>query len=196
MCQVHSLTTDPNFEVTTCNDDQNVPEMTLRIDKNYFVDNLSWQPGFTLTDDETAYEKKIPEDQLLVDLSEQCKFLTTNWALESNSRFILIYISVLLLNFYLNTTQSRRKRETVTVEFDEISLNNKPQLQFTCQYPRDIDVNSNLTISSTSTQSTDDVTNSGILQYQATVKDVKIGRDDFTEVLIEPKHHLSNIYVM
>ena len=107
-----------------------------------------------------------------------------------------ISIPVLLLNFYLNTTQSRRKRETVTVEFDDISLNNKPQLQFTCQYPRDIDVNSNLTISSTSTQSTDDVTNSGILQYQATVKDVKIGRDDFTEVLIEPKHHLSNIYVM
>ena len=78
ICQVHSLTTDPNFEVTTCNDDQNVPEMTLRIDKNYFVDNLSWQPGFTLTDDETAYEKKIPEDQLLVDLSEQCKFSTRN----------------------------------------------------------------------------------------------------------------------
>ena len=78
MCQVHSLTTDPNFKVTTCNDDQNVPEMTLRIDKNYFVDNLSWQPDFILTDDETAYEKKIPEDQLLVDLSEQCKFLTTN----------------------------------------------------------------------------------------------------------------------
>ena len=74
MCQVHSLTTDPNFKVTTCNDDQNVPEMTLRIDKNYFVDNLSWQPDFILTDDETAYEKKIPEDQLLVDLSEQCKF--------------------------------------------------------------------------------------------------------------------------
>ena len=74
ICQVHSLTTDPNFEVTTCNDDQNVPEMTLRIEKNYFADNLSWHLGFTLTDDETAYEKKIPEDQLLVELSEQCKF--------------------------------------------------------------------------------------------------------------------------
>ena len=116
--------------------------------------------------------------------------------MKSDCRLTLSYISVLLLNFYLNTTQSRRKRETVTVEFDDISLNNKPQLQFTCQYPRDINVNSELTISSTSTQSTDDVTNSGILQYQATVKDVKIGRDDFTEVLIEPKHHLSNIYVV
>ena len=74
MRQFHSLTTDPNFKVPTCNDDQNVPEMTLRIDKNYFVDNLSWQSGFTLTDDDTAYEKKIPENQLLVDLSDQCKF--------------------------------------------------------------------------------------------------------------------------
>ena len=109
---------------------------------------------------------------------------------------LLIYISVLLLNYYLNTTQSRRKRETETVVFDDISLNNKPQLQFTCKYPRDIDVNSDLTLSSTSTLSEDHVTNSGILEYQATIKDVKIGRDDFTEVLIEPKHHLTNIYVM
>ena len=74
MNQTNGLTTDPNFEVTTCNDDQNIPEMTLRIDKNYFVDNLSWQSGFTLTDDETAYEKKIQEHLLLVDLSDQCKF--------------------------------------------------------------------------------------------------------------------------
>ena len=96
----------------------------------------------------------------------------------------------------MNTTQSRRKRETEIVVFDDISLNNKPQLQFTCEYPRDIDVNSELTMTSTSAQSENNVTNSGILQYQATVNDVKIGRDDFTEVLIEPKHHLSNIYVM
>ena len=101
-----------------------------------------------------------------------------------------------MLNYYLNTTQSRRKRETETVEFDDISLNNKPQLQFTCKYPRDIDVDSDLTVSSTSTLSEDEVSNSGILEYQATIKDVKIGRDDFTEVLIEPKHHLTNIYVM
>ena len=96
----------------------------------------------------------------------------------------------------MNTTQSRRKRETEIVVFDDISLNNKPQLQFTCEFPRDIHVDSELTISNTSAQSEDNVTNSGILQYQATVKDVKIGRDDFTELSIEPKHHLSNIYVM
>ena len=80
--------------------------------------------------------------------------------------------------------------------FDDISLNNKPQLQFTCKYPRDINVNSELTFGSTSSQSEDHVTNSGLLQYQAIVRDVKIGRDDFTEVLIEPKHHLTNIFVV
>ena len=106
----------------------------------------------------------------------------------------LTYILVLLANYYLSTTQSRRKRETAV--FDDISLNNKPQLQFTCKYPRDINVNSELIFESTSSQSEDHVTNSGILQYQATVRDVKIGRDDFTEVLIEPKHHLTNIFVL
>ena len=75
MCPAYALTTDPNFSVTGCNDADNIPELTLRIQKQYFVDNLSWQSGFTLTDDDTAYEKKIPENQLLVDLSDQCKFL-------------------------------------------------------------------------------------------------------------------------
>ena len=76
MCRIaNGLRTDTNFAVTACNNADNVPEMTLRIKSNYFVDNLSWQTGFMLTDDETAYERKIPEDQLLVDLSEQCKFL-------------------------------------------------------------------------------------------------------------------------
>ena len=74
MCPAYALTTDSNFSVTGCNDADNIPELTLRIQKQYFVDNLSWQSGFTLTDDDTAYEKKIPENQLLVDLSDQCKF--------------------------------------------------------------------------------------------------------------------------
>ena len=93
----------------------------------------------------------------------------------------------------MNTTQSRRRRNEV-MEFDDISLNNKPQLQFTCKYDRDININSELTIASTSTQSNEDISNTGFLQYEATVKDVKIGRDQFTEVLIKPKHHLTNIY--
>ena len=210
MCPAYALTTDPNFSVTGCNDADNIPEMTLRIKKQYFVDNLSWQTGFTLTDDDTDYEKKIPEDQLLIDLSDQCKFFdqlwtgiqsmvpvhSRIWIILGSSEHIWVRILVLLLNFYLNTTQSRRKRETEVVVYDDISLNNKPQLQFTCKYARDIDVNSQLTLSSTSTQLEEDVASSGILDYTATVKDVKIGRDQFTEVLIEPKHHLSNIYVM
>ena len=74
MCRIaNGLRPDPNFEVTGCNDAENIPEMTLRISKNYYVDNLSWQTGFILPDDKTAYEKKIPEDQLLIDLSERCK---------------------------------------------------------------------------------------------------------------------------
>ena len=107
-----------------------------------------------------------------------------------------LYILDLFLNYFLNTTQSRRKRETNDVVFDDISLNNKPQLQFACKIDRNIDVNSELTMSSSSTQSNQAVTRSGILGYQATVNDVKIGHDKFTEVLIEPKHHLSNIYVV
>ena len=121
---------------------------------------------------------------------------TLIWIILGSSEHIWVRILVLLLNFYLNTTQSRRKRETEVVVYDDISLNNKPQLQFTCKYARDIDVNSQLTLSSTSTQSEEDLSSSGILEYKATVKDVKIGGDQFTEVFIEPKHHLSNIYVM
>ena len=101
---------------------------------------------------------------------------------------------VLYLNYYLNTTQSRRKRNDDV--FDDISLNNKPQLQFTCKYDRELNVNSELTVASTSTPSEDHVSRLGFLVYEATVKDVKIGRDHFTEVLITPKHHLTNIYAV
>ena len=41
----------------------------------------------------------------------------------------------------------------------------------------------------------DDVTLAGILHYEATVIDSKIGQDEYTEVIITPKHHLTNIYV-
>ena len=104
--------------------------------------------------------------------------------------------SVLYLNYYLNTTQSRRRRDDSVGVFDDISLNNKPQLQFTCKYDRDVHINSELTVASTSTQSEEDVSHNGILEYEATVKDVKIGRDHFTEILITPKHHLTNIYAV
>ena len=55
--------------LTTCNDEQNTPEMTLSIKKNYFDENLSEESGFT--DDETVYETKNLEDQLLVDMSDR-----------------------------------------------------------------------------------------------------------------------------
>ena len=98
------------------------------------------------------------------------------------------------LNYYLNTTQSQRKRRNDDV-FDDISLNNKPQLQFSCKYPREVEINSKLNVG-ISTPAEEDVAHSGFLQYEAVVKDVKIGRDSFTEVLITPKHNLSNIYVV
>ena len=41
----------------------------------------------------------------------------------------------------------------------------------------------------------DDVMQTGFLQYSATVVDTEIGKDQFTEVVIKPLHHLSNIYV-
>ena len=104
--------------------------------------------------------------------------------------------SDLYLNYYLNTTQSRRKRNDEIDVFDDISLNNKPQLQFTCKYDREVYINSELTVASTSTPSEDHVSTVGFLVYDATVKDVKIGRDQFTEVLITPKHHLTNIYAV
>ena len=41
----------------------------------------------------------------------------------------------------------------------------------------------------------DDVMQTGFLQYSATVVDTEIGKDQFTEVVIKPLHHLSDIYV-
>ena len=46
---MNGLTADPNFEVVGCNGANNIPELTLRIKKDYFETNLSWQTGFTLT---------------------------------------------------------------------------------------------------------------------------------------------------
>ena len=39
----HSLTTDPNFDVISCNNaDSNLPELTLSIKKEYLNTNLDW----------------------------------------------------------------------------------------------------------------------------------------------------------
>ena len=48
----HSLTTDPNFDVISCNNvDTNLPELTLSIKQQYLDTNLSWlatQVGFLI----------------------------------------------------------------------------------------------------------------------------------------------------
>ena len=46
------LTTNPNFDVISCNNaDNNLPELTLSIKKDYFDTNLNWlasQAGFEI----------------------------------------------------------------------------------------------------------------------------------------------------
>ena len=48
----YSLTTDPNFDVISCNnEDSNLPELTLSIKKEYLDTYLSWlttQVGFLI----------------------------------------------------------------------------------------------------------------------------------------------------
>ena len=48
----HGLTTDPNFDVISCNNaDSNLPELTLSIKKEYLNTNLDWlktQLGFRI----------------------------------------------------------------------------------------------------------------------------------------------------
>ena len=48
----YSLTTDPNFDVISCNNvDTNLPELTLSIKQQYLDTNLSWlasQVGFLI----------------------------------------------------------------------------------------------------------------------------------------------------
>ena len=54
-------------------------------------------------------------------------------------------------------------------------------------------MNSQLTVASP-VETNDDVTLTGILHYEASVIDSKIGQDEYTEVIITPKHHLNNVY--
>ena len=54
-------------------------------------------------------------------------------------------------------------------------------------------MNTQLTVASP-VETNDDVTVTGILHYEATVIDPTIGQDQYTEVIIIPKHHLNNVY--
>ena len=56
----HSLTTDPNFDVISCNnEDSNLPELTLSIKQEYLDTNLSWltsQVGFLLRRSQLSWQ--------------------------------------------------------------------------------------------------------------------------------------------
>ena len=54
-------------------------------------------------------------------------------------------------------------------------------------------MNTKLTVAN-QVETNDDVTLTGILHYEATVVDPKIGHDEYVEVNIIPKHHLNNVY--
>ena len=60
--QSNGLTTDPNFGVIACNNaGNNLPELTLSIDKQYFDTNLNWltsQAGFKCSIHELSLESK------------------------------------------------------------------------------------------------------------------------------------------
>ena len=63
----------PDFEVTKCNRQvDNEPEMTIRFSHDYFEDNLLWQVD-EFTRSEYGYEKTIPEDELLIVFTDDCK---------------------------------------------------------------------------------------------------------------------------
>ena len=100
-----------------------------------------------------------------------------------------------MLSYYLNTTETRRKRDNSAVVFDDISLNNKPQLEFSCKYKRNINVDSDLMVDEI-LETEEALTKSGFLQYNAKVNDVQIGHDKYTEIVITPNHHLTNVYAV
>ena len=86
----------PDFEVKSCNRlVDNEPEMTLSIKQEYFEDNLRGiydDDEFTLVHDPdvgeyrpryyNTYVKTVPEDELLVDFDDECKYKTATISLD------------------------------------------------------------------------------------------------------------------
>ena len=70
--------TDTHFEVKSCNRlVDNEPEMTLLISQDYFEDNMrGMEDEFTFSEEYSykGYVKIIPEDELLVDFDDECKY--------------------------------------------------------------------------------------------------------------------------
>ena len=109
--------------------------------------------------------------------------------------FILFELFLVLYRSYYLPTKDPSADSTETGEFDDISLNNKPEKQLSCRYPRKIDVDSELSVPNSIT-SDNNVMRTGQLKYTATVVDPTIGRDAFTEVVIAPDYPLVDIYAM
>ena len=112
-----------------------------------------------------------------------------------NKKCNILHISDLFLSYFLDTTQSRRRRDNADGEFDDISLDNRPELEFTCKFNRNITVDDDLNVNELS-ETTESLTQSGILEYTAAVNDVRIGRDQYTEVVITPNHNLVGVYAV
>ena len=95
--QCHGLVEDSRFKVTKCSNEVGQPELTFTIDKEYFEQNLSWQADqegfevfiglnrwgdlnfklqkFMLVGN--VYQKTVPENQLEVNLENECEFFYT-----------------------------------------------------------------------------------------------------------------------
>ena len=72
--QAHATGSSPDFEVSQCNRQvDNEPEMTIRFSHDYFEQHLLWQVD-EFTYSEYGYDKTIPEDELLIDFDDNCKF--------------------------------------------------------------------------------------------------------------------------
>ena len=77
----------PDFDVISCNRQlDNEPEMTLAVSQSYFEENLRdiyGEDEFTFASDlreegkavdYNGYVKTVPEDELLVDFDDECKY--------------------------------------------------------------------------------------------------------------------------
>ena len=75
---VRAAATDTHFEVKSCNRlVDNEPEMTLLISQDYYEENLRGiDDEFTFSEEYSykGYVKIIPEDELLVDFDDECKY--------------------------------------------------------------------------------------------------------------------------
>ena len=72
--QAHATEPSPDFQVSQCNRQvDNEPEMTIRFSRDYFEHHLLWQVD-EYTYSEYGYDKTIPEDELLIDFDDNCKF--------------------------------------------------------------------------------------------------------------------------